>query len=155
MVYNVDELVKRLAAGETSDAIAAEMTDMLNAAQKQHRAEEEAKKVAQSKAEEKRQEMTEILTHVVNFLQTYYPDMCADVVGNLNADEKNELFSSALDAVLTALDETASVSKSSFGFRSMDPLAMALMLHSSPFTRKKSKKTEDDILNDFLGKICH
>lgn len=164
MTYNVDELFARMQAGESMDSIAMEITDALNAAAVKHenavRAAQEAERVKLA-AETKRQEMAEILMHIADFLQKHYPDLCREAVGKMSPDDKNELFNLILDATLEALEETANPKRKKMFDFGMDPMTMMLMqsmMHNNktPAPEKQPKaKSDDEILNDFLGKICH
>lgn len=164
-MYNVNEIKARLANGETMDSIAAELTQILNDAQREHDAEiaaaAEAKKAA-AIATQKRNDMAALLDTVIDFMQTYYPDLCADVTKDLSANDKTELYNLCLDAILEALDKTAdaaSAPRSPFGLDLFTLMMLADMADKTPAPSKnpiaKVSKTEDDILNDFLGKICH
>ena len=164
MTYNVDELFARMQAGESMDSIAMEITDALNAAAVKHenavRAAQEAERVKLA-AETKRQEMAEILMHIADFLQKHYPDLCREAVGKMSKEDKDELFNLILDATLEALEETANPKRKKMFDFGMDPMTMMLMqsmMHNNkaPAPDKQPKpKSDDEILNDFLGKICH
>lgn len=167
MNYNVDELFARMQAGESVDSIAMEITDALNAAAVKHenavRAAQEAERVKLA-TETKRQEMAEILMHIIDFLQNHYPDLCREAIGKMSSDEKDELFNMILDAILEALEETANPKKKKMFNFGMDPITMMLIGEllkgdnapdKRPAPKATKAKSEDDILNEFLGKICH
>lgn len=152
-MYNMNELLERMKAGESAESIAAEMTSALNAASKEYEEVVAAEKAKQANAA-KKSDMGLILDAIIDFLRTYYPGLCKDATGSLSNDDKAELYDVILNAILEALDETAGTSK-----RSMDPMTALLMAgmldgFGAPAPKKKSK-SEDDILADFLGKICH
>ena len=153
-------------AGESASTIADEMTAALNEANKQYQAEQEAAKRAAQEAERvklvaetKRQDMAEILLNIADFLQKYYPDMCREAVGKMSKEDKDELFDLILDVTLEALEDTANPKKKKMFNFGMDPMTMMLMqsmMGKTPNFEKQSKsKSDDDILNDFLGSICH
>ena len=82
----------------------------------------------------------------------------------MSSDEKDELFSMILDAILEALEETVNPKKKKMFNFGMDPITMMLAAEllkggNAPDERTAPKatkaKSEDDILNEFLGKICH
>lgn len=167
MNYNVDELFARMQAGESMDSIAMEITDALNAAAVKHenavRAAQEAERVKLAE-NAKRADLSDVLVHIANFLQIHYPDLVNEAVGKMNPDEKEELFTIIMDATLEALEETAHPSKKKmFGFDfGIDPMTMMLMqgmmgkaLAPDKKPEAKVAKSEDDVLNDFLSKICH
>lgn len=169
MVYNIEELAKRLANGESTDAIAAEMADMLNAAnakvEEDNRLAMEriAKQKAERLAADKRNDMEEIVTMLTQYLGCYYPDMCADIMKDLPEDERNDLKTLIVDAIVEALDKTAEQMKNpaKWAISGMDPMTMMLMADMlnkkmpAPDKKPAVSKSDDDILNDFLSKICH
>ena len=165
MVYNIEELAKRLANGERADTIAAEMADMLNAANA--KVEEDNRlameRIAREKAERlaigKRSGMDEIVTLLVDYLVCYYPDLCAIVMQNLPEDERDDIKILVVDAIVEALDKTTEQMKNPAKW-AMDPMTMMLMADmlnkKTPAPDKRPvAKSDDDILNDFLNKICH
>lgn len=166
-MYNIDEIKARLDKGETLDDIAAEMTATLNAAQAARDAE-----IAQQKKDKlnaaKREDMEYIVSDVITWLKAYYPAFCKEVANDLSDTDKDELFTVVVDAIIEAMDKTAEAAtnprKSLFG---INPMMLALMgdmpmLNPNGVVYKvkaptidKKKKSDDDILNEFLGKICH
>lgn len=164
-MYSIDEIKARLANGEDLDTIAKEMEDVLNAAQAA-RDEEIAKAAITARDAAKRSDLANILYDIVAWLQEYYPDMCADVSKDLSAADKDELFVIVQDAILEALDKTADAvhnPRPMFNF-GMDPMSMMLAAEllkggnapdKRPVAKATKTKSDDDILNEFLGKICH
>lgn len=164
-MYSIDEIKARLDKGETMDDIAAEMTATLNAAQAARDA-EIAKQNKEKLNAAKRTDMEYLVRDILAWLQEYYPDLCAAVAAELSDSDKDELFAVVVDAIIEAMDKTAEATlnprKSMFG---MNPLMLAMMsdmpmLNPDGIAYKakaptNSKKSDDDILNDFLGKICH
>lgn len=162
-MYNIDEIKARLDKGETLDDIAAEMTATLNAAQAARDAE-----MAQQKKDKlnaaKREDMEYLVKDILAWLKEYYPEFCAAVAKDLNDSDKDELFTIVVDAIIESMDKTAEATlnprKSLFG---MNPLMMAMMSDMPMLnpdgvaykSKTPTKKSDDDILNDFLGKICH
>lgn len=164
MNYDINELMKRMAAGESAEAIAAEMTDALNAAVAK-RAEEEAAAKAKEAAEKRktycRIELGDLLSDLYNFIEEYYPDLVAEFADMPEEDIK-ELKNITVQAILEALDKTVAQLKNP---TLLDPRTLALLEQltgapaqpkSTPVYKKPNKpKSDDDILNDFLSKICH
>jgi hypothetical protein len=165
-MYNIDEIKARLDKGETLDDIAAEMTATLNAAQAARDAE-----IAQQKKDElnaaKRKDMECLVDDILAWLENYYPALCDEVAKDLTESDKDELFTIIVDAIIEAMDKTAEAAlnprKNLFG---MNPLMLAMMgdmpmlnpdgvLYKSKAPTNKKSKSDDDILNEFLGKICH
>lgn len=165
MVYNIEELAKRLANGESADTIAAEMADMLNAANAKVE-EENRLAIAREKAErlaaDKRADIREILTDLTQYLGFYYPDMCATAMQGISEDEHDDLMDLVVDTVVEALDKTAEqMANPRKNILGLDPMTMMLvsdLFSKTPAPDKKpaaKAKSDDDILNDFLSKICH
>lgn len=167
MVYNIEELAKRLANGESADTIAAEMADMLNAANAKVE-EENRLAIAREKAErlatDKREGMKEILSDLAQYLSHYYPDMCATAMQGIPEDEHDDLMDLVVDTVVEALDKTAEqMANPRKNILGLDPMTMMLVSDLFSKTEPAAKKTpvyekpksDDDILNDFLSKICH
>lgn len=165
MVYNIEELAKRLANGESADTIAAEMADMLNAANAKVE-EENRLAIAREKAErlaaDKRADIREILTDLTQYLSFYYPDMCATAMQGIPEDEHDDLMDLVVDTVVEALDKTAEqMANPRKNILGLDPMTMMLvsdLFSKTPAPDKKPAakvKSDDDILNDFLSKICH
>ena len=170
-MYSIDEIKTRLDNGEALDTIAKEMEDMLNAAQEARDA-EIAKVKAAAQDATKRAELAEIISHIVAWAKQFYPDLCADMAKGIQSkDEQDQLFALVVDSIIEAMDQTEesvkNPRKSFFNF-GMDPISMMLMADifnksaAVPDTKPVSKvktttkaKSDDDILNDFLSKICH
>lgn len=171
-MYSIDEIKARLDNGEALDTIAKEMEDMLNAAQEARDA-EIAKAKAAAQDATKRAELVEIISHVVAWANQFYPDLCADMAKGIQSkDEQDQLFALVVDSIIEAMDQTEesvkNPRKSFFSSLVMDPVSMMLMADlfnksaAVPDTKPASKvkaaskaKSDDDILNDFLSKICH
>ena len=166
-MYSIDEIKARLDNGEALDTIAKEMEDMLNAAQEARDA-EIAKAKAAAQDATKRAELAEIISHVVAWAKQFYPDLCADMAKGIQSkDEQDQLFALVVNSIIEAMDQTEesvkNPRKSLFG---MDPMMWALMsdmpilnpdgvAYKSKAPTSDTKKSDDDILNDFLSKICH
>ena len=115
----------------------------------------------------KREDMEYLVHDILSWLKTYYPTFCEAVAKDLSDSDKDELFTIVVDAIIESMDKTAEAAlnprKSLFG---MNPLMMAMMsdmpmlnpdgvVYKSKAPTNSTKKSDDDILNDFLGKICH
>lgn len=164
-MYNIDEIKARLDKGETLDDIAAEMTATLNAAQAARDAEIAKQKKDKLNAA-KRKDMECLVDDILAWLENYYPALCEAVTKDLTESDKDELFTIVVDAIIESMDKTAEAAlnprKNLFG---MSPWMLAMMgdkpmLNPNGVLYKSkaptnSKKSDDDILNEFLGKICH
>jgi hypothetical protein len=93
-MYNVNDILAKLQNGESADSIAQAFADTLNAAIQKK--EEEDKKV--SIRENKIKHIGEILELVIDFIETYYPELAADL--DLSSEETD------LEAVVDELDRT-------------------------------------------------
>ena len=83
-------------------------------------------------------------------VKEFYPDFYADLAKELTEAEVIALYDVILDSIIRAMDRTASETRNLF---SMDPMAMMLMMNQ-PVKATPRAKSEDDILNDFINKIC-
>jgi hypothetical protein len=164
---NVNEIVSRLNQGESLENIASELTTALNEAKRVYDAQQEASaKAIEARRIQKREELEYLVRDALTWIKEYYPDLVKDVTADLDQRDKDELFTAVVDAVIEAMDKTAEAvlnpRKSLFG---MNPLMLAMMgdmpmLNPDGIAYKQkaptnSKKSDDDILNEFLGKICH
>lgn len=163
---NVNEIVARLNQGESLENIAAELTAVLNEAKKTYDAEKEASaKAFEARRVQKREELEYLVRDAIAWIKEYYPDLAHAATEGMGQRDKDEVFTVVVDAITEAMDKTAETAlnphKNLFG---MNPLMMAMMsdmpmLNPDGVIYKQkvptNKKSDDDILNDFLGKICH
>ena len=165
---NVNEIVARLNQGESLENIAAELTAVLNEAKKTYDAEKEASaKAVEARRVQKREELEYLVRDAIAWIKEYYPDLAHAATEGMSQRDKDELFTIVVDAIIESMDKTAEAAlnphKSLFG---MNPLMMAMMsdtpmlnpdgvLYQQKVPTNSTKKSDDDILNDFLGKICH
>ena len=70
-MYNYDDIIARLRAGEDSEVIAKEMVDTLNRANRDFVDEMEAAKKAESEAQKTKQKKAEMLKEMMNTLEVY------------------------------------------------------------------------------------
>ena len=164
-MYNVNEIVSRMNKGESLDNIAAELTAALNEAKIAYEAEQAMKVQAQMEVA-KREDMADILEDLISWVKTYYADLAATFTKDLSDEDKDDLFETLLTAIIESMDQTVETFNNP---RSLDPFTMLMMdafmgdLNHNKSKSKKttvktnntSLKTEDDILKDFLNKICH
>ena len=166
-MQNVNEIVVRLNQGESLENIAAELTAVLNEAKKTYDAEKEASaRAIEARRVQKREELEYIVRDAAAWIGEFYPDFVKEATKDLDQRDKDELFTVIVDALLEAMDATAEAAtsprKSLFG---MNPMMWAFMsdmpmLNPDGVAYKakaptNKKKSDDDILNEFLGKICH
>lgn len=166
-MQNVNEIVSRLNQGESLENIAAELTAVLNEAKKTYDAEKEASaRAVEARRVQKREELEYIVRDAAAWIGEFYPDFVKEATKDLDQRDKDELFTVIVDALLEAMDKTAEAihnSRPMFSF-GMDPMSMMLaaeLLKSGnapdkrPVAKATKAKSDDDILNEFLGKICH
>lgn len=165
MNYNVDELYKRMQAGESMDTIAQEITDALNAALMRHEAEEKRKEEEARLAatlNRKREWLEDLVCDVLAWVAEFYPDLVADLSAELSKEDKEMLMDITVSSLIEAMDKTVEQMKSPAALDPMTMMMMAKLLDCNTGTHtckcnqdNKKSKTDDDILNDFLNKICH
>ena len=163
MNYNIAELVARMNAGESASAIADEMTAALNEANKQYQAEQEAAKRAAEDAitkQAKFDEMAHILRQMCDYVTEFCPATAAAIVEPmqaLNEDDKDDVFENIVKIVVEALDAAEEREKNPTKVDPMEAM-LAMMLGMNPAPKKSAPaktKSEDEILSQFLGSICH
>ena len=157
-----EDIYSRLLAGETVDAIAAEMAKAMNDAiakveeEKARKAEEEAKVLAEKEAKAaKREAVKQILADTMVFLANYYPSLgiTMDMVDEL--DDEN--LGSMADLLMLSLElEAMKPTKRSFKLNGKDLLNSKDLLcdvdkTAKPIAHKTAKpKTDEDVFNDFF-----
>lgn len=163
MNYNIAELVARMNAGESADAIADEMTAALTAANKQYQAEQEAAKRAAEDAMTKQakfNEMAYILRQMCDYVEKYYPATAAAIIEPMRIlceDDKEDVFESIVKIFVESLDAAEEREKNPNKVDPMEALiSMMLGMDATPKKPAKTKtKSEDEILSQFLSSICH
>lgn len=163
MNYDITELVARMNSGESVDAIADEMTAALTAANKQYQAEQEAAKRAAADAMTKQakfDEMAHILRQMCDYVTEFCPATAAAIVEPmraLNEDDKDDVFENIVKIVVEALDAAEEREKNPTKVDPMEALiTMMLGMDAAPKKSAPAKtKSEDEILSQFLGSICH
>lgn len=163
MNYNIAELVARMNAGESADAIADEMTAALTAANKQYQAEQEAAKRAAENTMTKQakfDEMAHILRQMCDYITEFCPATAAAIVEpmqTLNEDDKDDVFENIVKIVVEALDAAEEREKNPVKVDPMEALiAMMMGMDTTSKNPAPAKiKSEDEILSQFLGSICH
>jgi len=131
-MYNVNDILARLQAGEDAEAIATEFTNSLNSAieqDKARKAEAEAKRVEEAERNDKINKLTAILTAIDEYLEAYYPDLEIDF--SASEEEIGEL----VDGIDELIEELASLSVLTGKFKGIKPTAI-----------KPKVKKEDPIL---------
>lgn len=163
MNYNIAELVARMNAGESADAIADEMTAALTAANKQYQAEQEAAKREAAETvikQEKFEAITNILHQLYDYIAKFCPATAAAIIEPmqvLDEDDKNDVFENIVKIIIEALDAAEEREKNPTKVDPMEALISMMMgMDAAPKKHMPAKtKSEDEILSQFLGSICH
>lgn len=131
---NKEEILNRLKNGESVDSIADAFTKALNEANAALEAEEKAKAIAEEKIED-----TEILIDtVIDYLDTYYPEL-ASYIDSEYGDKEIEEFIEELDATISMVTNLVKFTK-----KFETPKGKATVITNAPDDKA------DDIINSFL-----
>jgi proline dehydrogenase len=136
-MFSKEELMRRLANGESMDAIVQEVTDVLNEAV--------AEQAATKAKEQKREDWAEAWYALKTVIRNHYPKTAkyfADA-GLTEADE-DEL----VDAMIKTMDEVEDEIDS---LSAMLPMFTAMRMKPTPVVKKASK--DDDILSKWIKTI--
>lgn len=128
-MFTKENILDQLNSGKSIDAIAAELTDVLNAANDEYVA-------AQSKVAT-RQKKEEIALAFNDLLVEYAKIECPDVVPMMEMQIED------IDILIKTFDEM---------FNAFNLMVTFEQKMKAPKT--KASKSDDDILNDFISKIC-
>ena len=104
-MYNTNDLLKRMEAGESADDIANAFSKALTDANKAFQ-ENEAKKKAAAMYDTKIAEMGCALRDVFDVIAEFWPDLARDATCDMTAEDKDAIFSALVEAVVVALDKT-------------------------------------------------
>lgn len=147
MNYNFDEVLARLANGESAENIAGEMTAMLNQAiQKQ-----EALSAEKQKEVQKKEEFMAAFNAMVAFIQKWYPDLAKELTEDVDFtdDEVCKIAFDVLDELSTYVEAIADFVISSQELRKRlngikpAPAAKPAITTSNP-------KSDEELLADFI-----
>jgi hypothetical protein len=136
-MFSKEELMRRLANGESMDAIVQEVTDVLNEAV--------AEQAATKAKEQKREDWAEAWCALKTVIRNHYPKTAkyfADA--GLTEDDEDEL----VDAMINTMDEVEDEIDS---LSAMLPMFTAMRMKPTPVVKKASK--DDDILSKWIKTI--
>jgi vacuolar-type H+-ATPase subunit I/STV1 len=136
-MFSKEELMRRLANGESMDAIVQEVTDVLNEAV--------AEQAATQAKEQKREDWAEAWRALKTVIRNHYPKTAkyfADA--GLTEDDEDEL----VDAMINTMDEVEDEIDS---LSAMLPMFTAMRMKPTPVVKKASK--DDDILSKWIKTI--
>ena len=142
MNYNFDEVLARLANGESAENIAGEMTAMLNQAiQKQ-----EAMSAEKQKEVQKKEEFMAAFNTMLAFIQKWYPDLTKELTEDIDLtdDEVCEIAFNALDELSTYVETLTNL------FTPCQELRKKLNSIKSTPAAKPALKSDEEILTDFI-----
>lgn len=154
-MYDMNELLKRMEAGESADDIAAAFSKALTDANKTFQANAE-KRHNEEMLKKKHVEMSGAIKHFLSVIEMFWPDLAKDAIADMTEEDKSAIFDAFVDAIVIALDKTerdVPVLASIMGVSPTNLMRDAVMPNAPVF--KKPAKSDDDILNSFLNSICH
>ena len=106
-MFSREDIMSRLAAGETIEDIANDAANALNEAnaayQKQKAEKEEAEKLALQKQEAKKQSVSKIGNAILDYMESFYPDFFDDDMRNVFSS--NEFGDSIVQSIDNAFQE--------------------------------------------------
>jgi esterase/lipase len=134
MIIDKNYFLKRLAEGESIDAIGAAIADMMNAAVQEH----EANKVAAAKADRKREIMKELCALIEEY-------------GKLeNMDEDFDITEEDIDALMKAFEEMFKTIKELKKIANALDHKIAIVDDKSAKATLKQDPSDDEILANFI-----
>jgi hypothetical protein len=154
-MYDMNELLKRMEAGESADDIAAAFSKALTDANKAHQENIHKQKVAEI-TNAKMEEMACAVRHILDVIAGFWPDLTRDATSDMTAEDKETIFNALVEAIVVALDKTERDIPVLANIMGVSPTSLMkeTMLPNAPVF-KKPAKSDDDILNSFLNSICH
>jgi hypothetical protein len=147
MNYNFDELLARLANGESAENIANEMTAMLNRAIQ----EQEALNAEKQKETQKKEEFMTAFNAMTAFIQKWYPDLAKELTEDVDFtdDEVCKIAFNVLDELSAYVEAIADLVVSSQELRKklndIKPASAAKPIVATP-----TPKSDEEILADFI-----
>ena len=148
MNYNFDEVLARLANGESAENIAGEMTAMLNQAiQKQ-----EALSAEKQKEVQKKEEFMAAFNAMVAFIQKWYPDLAKELTEDVDFtdDEVCKIAFDVLDELSTYVEAIADFVTSSQELRKQLNGIKPTTSAADPVITTSNPKSDEELLADFI-----
>lgn len=135
-MFTKEDILKQLNSGKSIETIAAEITDALNEANDEY--------VAVQAVSAKRDKKIAIAKKFNDLIREYAELECPELASIMTMDEED------VDALIAAMDELFGVVKMASAMKDMFADPQICNRRASA----KAPKSDDDVLSDFISKIC-
>lgn len=135
-MFTKEDILKQLNSGKSIETIAAEITDALNEANDEY--------VAAQAVSAKRDKKIAIAKQFNDLIREYAELECPELAAVMTMDEED------VDALIAAMDELFGVVKMASAMKDMFADPQICNRRAST----KAPKSDDDVLSDFISKIC-
>ena len=135
-MFTKEDILKQLNSGKSIECIAAEITDALNEANDEY--------VAAQAVSVKRDKKIAIAKQFNDLIREYAELECPELASIMTMDEED------VDALIGAMDELFGVVKMASAMKDMLADPQICNRRASA----KAPKSDDDVLGDFISKIC-
>ena len=135
-MFTKEDILKQLNSGKSIECIATEITDALNEANDEY--------VAAQAVSAKRDKKIAIAKQFNDLIREYAELECPELASIMTMDEED------VDALIAAMDELFGVVKMASTMKDMfaDPQICNRRANA------KAPKSDDDVLSDFISKLC-
>ena len=135
-MFTKEDILKPLNSGKSIECIAAEITDALNEANDEY--------IAAQEVSAKRDKKIAIAKQFNDLIREYAELECPELASIMTMDEED------VDALIGAMDELFGVVKMASAMKDMFAEPQICNRRAST----KAPKSDDDVLSDFISKIC-
>ena len=135
-MFKKEDILNQLNSGKSIESIAAELTDALNAANDEY--------IAAQKVSETRSKKEALARQFCDLIREYAAIECPEATDVLVPDSDD------IDAMIDAIDEMFKALQ--FAMAMKDMFAEPQICNRRAST--KAPKSDDDVLSDFISKIC-
>lgn len=135
-MFKKEDILNQLNSGKSIESIAAELTDALNAANDEY--------IAAQKVSETRSKKEALARQFCDLIREYAAIECPEAADVLVPDSDD------IDAMIDAIDDMFKALQ--FAMTMKDMFAEPQICNRKAST--KASKSDDDILSDFISKIC-
>lgn len=135
-MFTKEDILKQLNSGKSIECIAAEITDALNEANDEY--------IAAQEVSAKRDKKIAIAKQFNDLIREYAELECPELAAVMTMDEED------VDALIGAMDELFGVVKMASAMKDMFADPQICNRRAST----KAPKSDDDVLSDFISKIC-
>ena len=135
-MFTKEDILKQLNSGKSIECIAAEITDALNEANDEY--------IAAQEVSAKRDKKIAIAKQFNDLIREYAELECPELASIMTMDEED------VDALIGAMDELFGVVKMASAMKDMFAEPQICNRRAST----KAPKSDDDVLSDFISKIC-